>query len=70
MLKERQLACSTCKQEHRDDDMPLAYVHPLDLRVNSTLDSIVRQLHPKHYLRILQLQQEDERKFKLREQLE
>jgi hypothetical protein len=43
--------------------------HPLDIRVNVTIDSIVRQLNMRGYVRILKMQQEEERKGRLREKL-
>jgi len=61
-LKKNHLGCGICRFSNLLE-------HPLDIRVNVTIDSIVRQLNMRGYVRILKMQQEEERKGRLREKL-
>ena len=46
------LACEVCKSTD-------VFEHPFDLKINTILDSISRQLNPKQYLRKLKIQNEN-----------
>ena len=62
ILKKSHLGCGICRFEN-------VLQHPLDIRVNVLLDGVARQLNPRVYMRNLKLQQEEERKNRIREKL-